>query len=50
MPGEIEAREDVKRRRFGIPYSKSEIDIVTAEAARFGIAPLPVFDKPLDLK
>jgi LDH2 family malate/lactate/ureidoglycolate dehydrogenase len=50
MPGEIEAREDVKRRRFGIPYSKSEIDILTAEAARFGIAPLPVFDKPLDLK
>src|SRR5256885_8726706 len=37
LPGEIEAREEEKRARSGIPYSAAEIDPLQNEAARAGV-------------
>src|SRR2546430_11598616 len=48
LPGELEAREEEKRRRTGIPYSAAEIDPLQDEAARAGVAKLEVSVKPLD--
>ena len=48
LPGELEAREEEKRRRSGIPYSAAEIDPLQNEAARAGVAKLEVSVKPLD--
>ncbi len=48
LPGELEAREEEKRRRGGIPYSAAEIDPLQNEAARAGVAKLEVSVKPLD--
>ncbi len=46
IPGEPEAREEARRRRVGIPYSASEITTLLSEAARAGVAPLPVSERP----
>jgi len=48
MPGEIEAREEERRRRGGIPYSAAEIDPLQDEAVRAGVAKLDVSAQPLD--
>jgi len=48
MPGEIEAREEGKRRGSGIPYSAAEIGALQDEAARAGVAKLAVSSRPLD--
>lgn len=48
LPGEIEAREEAKRRASGIPYGTVEIDALQREAARAGIAKLAVSDEPLE--
>ncbi len=48
LPGEIEAREEDKRRKGGIPYSAAEIDPLQNEAERAGIGKLDVSSKPLD--
>jgi len=47
LPGELEAREEQLRRRRGIPYGGSEIASLQEEAARAGVAPLSVSDRPL---
>jgi LDH2 family malate/lactate/ureidoglycolate dehydrogenase len=47
LPGEIEAREETRRRESGIPYGHSEIDALQQEAARAGVAQLPVSNRPL---
>jgi LDH2 family malate/lactate/ureidoglycolate dehydrogenase len=47
IPGEPEAREEEERRRTGIPYSSSEIAVLQAEAARAGVAPLAVSNRPI---
>ena len=44
--GEPETREEQERRKTGIPYSGSEIAVLQAEAARAGVAPLPMLDRP----
>jgi len=48
MPGELEAREEEKRRKRGIPYSPAEIGPLQDEAARAGVARLDVSATPLD--
>ncbi|HET7201670.1 MAG TPA: Ldh family oxidoreductase [Burkholderiales bacterium] len=48
LPGEIEAREEEKRRRSGIPYGTGEIEALQTEAARAGIAKLEVSAAPVD--
>jgi LDH2 family malate/lactate/ureidoglycolate dehydrogenase len=48
MPGEIEAREEDKRSRSGIPYGEGEVEALQAEAARAGIAKLEVSSSPVD--
>src|SRR5438876_1032541 len=48
LPGELEAREEEKRRRSGIPYSAPELDPLQDAAARAGVAKLEVSVKPLD--
>jgi LDH2 family malate/lactate/ureidoglycolate dehydrogenase len=47
MPGEIEAREEARRRRSGLPFSRSEVATLQEEAAKAGVAPLEVHDRPL---
>jgi LDH2 family malate/lactate/ureidoglycolate dehydrogenase len=47
MPGEIEAREEAKRRRSGIPYAASEIAALEQEAKRAGVAMFAVSERPL---
>ena len=37
LPGEIEAREEAKRRKSGIPYAASEIAALEQEAKRAGV-------------
>jgi LDH2 family malate/lactate/ureidoglycolate dehydrogenase len=37
MPGEIEAREEAKRRKSGIPYAESEIEALRKEAEHAGV-------------
>jgi LDH2 family malate/lactate/ureidoglycolate dehydrogenase len=48
LPGEPETREEAVRRRRGIPYGESEIAALQQEAARAGVAVLPVSDRPLE--
>jgi LDH2 family malate/lactate/ureidoglycolate dehydrogenase len=48
LPGEMESREEAKRRESGIPYGTGEIDALQREAGRAGIAPLPVSQRPFD--
>ncbi|HEX9193179.1 MAG TPA: Ldh family oxidoreductase [Burkholderiales bacterium] len=48
LPGELEAREEEKRRRRGIPYSAAEIDPLQDEAVRAGVAKLDVSATPFD--
>ena len=48
LPGELEAREEERRARSGIPYSAAEIDPLQNEAARAGVAKLEVSAQPLD--
>jgi LDH2 family malate/lactate/ureidoglycolate dehydrogenase len=48
MPGEIEAREEAKRRKGGIPYAASEIAALEQEAKRAGVAMPALSPKPLD--
>ena len=48
LPGEIEAREEEKRARSGIPYSAAEIDPLQDEALRAGVAKLDVSAIPFD--
>jgi LDH2 family malate/lactate/ureidoglycolate dehydrogenase len=47
LPGEIEAREEEKRRKNGIPYGAAEIEALQQEAARVGAAKLAVSERPL---
>jgi LDH2 family malate/lactate/ureidoglycolate dehydrogenase len=47
IAGEPERRYEEERRRSGIPYSAGEIAALQAEAARAGMAPLPVSTHPL---
>jgi LDH2 family malate/lactate/ureidoglycolate dehydrogenase len=47
VPGEIEAREEAKRRRSGIPFSRGELATLQEEAARAGIAALETAHRPL---
>jgi LDH2 family malate/lactate/ureidoglycolate dehydrogenase len=47
IAGEPEAREEDARRRYGIPYSPSDIAPLHDEAANAGVAPLTVSDAPL---
>jgi len=47
LPGEIEAREEEKRRKTGIPYGAAEIETLQQEAARIGVARLAVSERPL---
>lgn len=47
LPGEIEARETVRRQRSGIPYAPAEVSALDAEARTAGVAPLPTRDRPL---
>jgi LDH2 family malate/lactate/ureidoglycolate dehydrogenase len=48
LPGEIEAREEARRRKAGIPYAASEIYTLEKEAKRAGVAMLAVSRRPLD--
>ena len=48
LPGELEAREEEKRSRSGIPYGAAEIDPLQNEAARAGVAKLDVSAVPFD--
>jgi LDH2 family malate/lactate/ureidoglycolate dehydrogenase len=48
LPGEIEAREEARRRKTGIPYAASEIDALEKEARRAGVAMLAASARPLD--
>jgi LDH2 family malate/lactate/ureidoglycolate dehydrogenase len=47
LPGEMEAREEEKRTRSGIPYASAEIEALQEEAARAGVAKLAVSGEPL---
>lgn len=47
LPGELEAREEQRRRRAGIPYGLSEIESLNEEAARAGVAKLEGARQPL---
>jgi LDH2 family malate/lactate/ureidoglycolate dehydrogenase len=49
MPGERERRFEAKHQRTGVPYSIKEVDAMQAEAARAGLPPLLLSDKPLNL-
>ncbi|MEQ1612452.1 MAG: Ldh family oxidoreductase [Hyphomicrobiaceae bacterium] len=40
LPGEPEAREMARRQASGIPYAPNEVEILNAEAAKAGVAPL----------
>jgi LDH2 family malate/lactate/ureidoglycolate dehydrogenase len=42
LAGEPETRMEVQRRKDGIPYSLGELAALQAEAAKVGIAPLPL--------
>ena len=42
LPGEPETRHEEERRRGGIPYSASEIDVLQQEAAKAGVPPLAI--------
>jgi len=48
LPGELEAREEERRARSGIPYSAAEIDPLQDEAMRAGVAKLDVSAIPFD--
>ena len=48
MPGEVEARQEAERRRSGLPFSRGEVATLQEEAARAGLAPLEIHDRPLD--
>jgi LDH2 family malate/lactate/ureidoglycolate dehydrogenase len=47
IPGEPEARLEAQHRRRGIPYAPNEVATLQAEAARAGVAPLSVSERPL---
>ena len=47
MPGEVEARQEARLRRSGLPFSRSETATLQEEAVRAGMAPLDVHDRPL---
>ena len=47
VPGELEAREEAKRRRSGIPFSRGELATLREEAAKAGIGALETSDRPL---
>jgi hypothetical protein len=47
MPGEIEAREEARRRRSGLPFSRGEVETLQEEAARAGLQPLATHARPL---
>ena len=47
VAGEPERRYEETRRREGIPYSAAEIGPLQDEAARAGVAPLPVSEQPI---
>ena len=47
IPGAPEIREEATRRRTGIPYSAGEIAVLQQEAARAGVPPLAVSQRPL---
>lgn len=49
LPGELEHREEQRRRRTGLPLSGREIRSLREEADRVAIAPLAHSDEPLDL-
>lgn len=48
LPGELEDREEKRRRHRGIPLSGREIRALREEAERAGVTPLAVADAPLD--
>jgi LDH2 family malate/lactate/ureidoglycolate dehydrogenase len=48
LPGELEAREEEKRTRSGIPYGAAEIEALQAEARRVGVAKLAASSRSLD--
>jgi LDH2 family malate/lactate/ureidoglycolate dehydrogenase len=50
LPGEIEHREEQRRRRMGLPLSGREIRALREEAERAGIVPLESSTSPLDLE
>lgn len=47
MPGERERRFEEKYRRIGVPYGPKELAGLQNEAAKAGLPPLPVSEKPL---
>jgi LDH2 family malate/lactate/ureidoglycolate dehydrogenase len=47
VPGDPERRSEEERRRTGIPYSAVEIAALQDEAAKAGVAPLEVSNRPL---
>lgn len=47
LPGELEHREEARRRRTGLPLSGKEVRALRDEAQRAGIPPLVVSDEPL---
>jgi LDH2 family malate/lactate/ureidoglycolate dehydrogenase len=49
LPGELEHREELRRRCTGLPLSGREIRALSDEAGRAGIAPLALSDVPLHL-
>lgn len=46
IPGEPETRLEAEHRRTGIPYSPTDVAALQAEAARAGVAPLAVSERP----
>lgn len=47
LPGELEHREEARRRRTGLPLSGKEVRALRDEAQRAGIPPLVLSDEPL---
>jgi LDH2 family malate/lactate/ureidoglycolate dehydrogenase len=47
MPGEVEAREEARRRRSGLPFSRSEVATLQKEAVEAGLRSLEVHERPL---
>ena len=46
IAGEPELRHEARRRREGIPYNRNEIVDLQREAARVGVAPLVISERP----
>ena len=47
MPGERERRLEANHRRIGVPFHAKEVALMQEAAAKAGLPPLPVSNKPL---